>query len=66
VRLIADSEAEGIWALQASIFPENLASLALHRKAGFRIVGTRCRLGYLNGHWRDVILLERRSFTAGT
>jgi L-amino acid N-acyltransferase YncA len=65
-RLIADSEAEGIWTLQAGIFPENTASLELHRKAGFRIMGTRSRLGCMNGNWRDVVLLERRSVTAGT
>jgi L-amino acid N-acyltransferase YncA len=64
-RLIADSEAEGIWTLQAGIFPENLASIALHEHAGFRIVGRRERLGQMNGHWRDVVLMERRSSVAG-
>lgn len=64
-RLISASEAEGIWTLQAGIFPENTASLALHAKAGFRIIGTRERLGALNGKWRDVVLLERRSSVAG-
>jgi L-amino acid N-acyltransferase YncA len=64
-RLIADSEAEGIWTLQAGIFPENAASIKLHTDAGFRIVGTRSRLGCVNGRWRDVVLLERRSLTIG-
>ena len=50
-RLIADSEAEGIWTLQAGIFPENVASIRLHTRAGFRIVGTRSRLGCMNGRW---------------
>jgi phosphinothricin acetyltransferase len=65
-RLIADSEAEGIWTLQAGIFPENTASIELHAKAGFRVVGTRSRLGSMNGRWRDVVLMERRSLVAGT
>jgi L-amino acid N-acyltransferase YncA len=64
-RLVADSEAEGIWTLQAGIFPENVASIRLHTRAGFRIVGTRSRLGCLNGSWRDVELLERRSLNVG-
>jgi L-amino acid N-acyltransferase YncA len=63
--LIADSEAEGIWTLQAGIFPENVASIALHARAGFRIVGRRERLGQMNGQWRDVVLMERRSAVAG-
>jgi phosphinothricin acetyltransferase len=64
-RLIADSEAEGLWTLQAGIFPENVASIALHERAGFRIVGKRERLGQMNGRWRDVVLMERRSVAAG-
>jgi L-amino acid N-acyltransferase YncA len=64
-RLIADSEAAGIWTLQAGIFPENVASIALHERAGFRIVGQRERLGQMNGRWRDVVLMERRSAAAG-
>jgi len=64
-RLIAESEAEGIWTLQAGIFPENRASIALHERAGFRIVGQRERLGQMNGRWRDVVLMERRSSVAG-
>lgn len=60
-RLIALSEAEGIWTLQAGIFSENMASLRIHEKAGFRILGTRERIGKQNGAWRDTVLLERRS-----
>ena len=63
--LVAASEAAGIWTLQAGIFPENAASLALHRRAGFRVVGTRERLGQMDGRWRDVVLMERRSSVAG-
>ena len=65
-QLIAASEAEGIWTLQAGIFPENTSSIALHTKAGFRVVGTRSKLGCMHGRWRDVVLLERRSLVAGT
>jgi phosphinothricin acetyltransferase len=63
--LIIDSEREDIWTLQAGIFPENTASLALFERKGFRAVGRRERLGELNGEWRDVMLLERRSRVAG-
>ena len=59
--LIIDSEEAGIWTLEAGIFPENRASLALHKACGFRQVGYRERLGQLNGLWRNVILMERRS-----
>ena len=59
--LIASTEAAGIWTIQSAIFPENTASLALHQAAGFRIVGTRERLGRYHGRWRDVVLVERRS-----
>jgi phosphinothricin acetyltransferase len=59
--LVAQSEAAGIWTLQAGIFPENAASVALHHRCGFRTVGVREKLGRLNGAWRDVLLLERRS-----
>ena len=58
--LIVSTEAAGIWTIQSGIFGENTASLALHQRAGFRIVGTRERLGQHHGVWRDVILLERR------
>ena len=61
--LIASTEAAGIWTIQSGIFPENTASLALHRRAGFRVVGTRERIGRHHGRWRDVVLLERRSPT---
>jgi L-amino acid N-acyltransferase YncA len=64
-KLIAESETEGIWTLQAGIFPENKASIKLHTSAGFRMVGIRSRLGCMSGRWRDVVLLERRSLTAG-
>lgn len=64
-RLIADSEAQGFWTLQAGIFPENVQSIALHERAGFCRVGLRQRLGQMNGRWRDVVLMERRSAVAG-
>ena len=64
-QLILASEAAGIWTLQAGIFPENAASLALHERAGFRIAGRREKIGCMNGVWRDVLLLERRSRVAG-
>ncbi len=63
--LVARSERAGIWTLQAGIFPENEASLRLHTACGFRIVGVRERLGELNGLWRDVLTLERRSGIVG-
>lgn len=59
--LVRGSERAGIWTLQAGIFPENRASLALHHACGFRTVGIRERIGRLDGAWRDVVLLERRS-----
>jgi phosphinothricin acetyltransferase len=65
-RLIEESEACGIWTLQAGIFPENEASLRLHRSCGFREVGRRERLGRIGGAWRDVVLMERRSHVVGT
>jgi L-amino acid N-acyltransferase YncA len=64
-RLVAESERAGVWTLQAGIFPENGASLALHRRCGFREVGRRERIGRLRGAWRDVLLLERRSANVG-
>jgi len=63
--LIDASEREGIWTLQSGIFPENTASLELCRRFGFRVVGTRERIGCMSGRWRDVVLLERRSAIAG-
>ena len=59
--LVRRSEAAGIWTVQTSIFPENLPSLAVHMRAGFRVVGRRERIGQLNGEWRDTLLLERRA-----
>ena len=64
--LIDASEANGIWSLQAVMFPENAGSVALHRHCGFREVGRRERIGELDGVWRDTILLERRSPKIGT
>lgn len=58
--LIQASETAGIWTVQCGIFPENVASLALHEACGFRVVGRRERLGKLDGSWRDVLFLERR------
>jgi L-amino acid N-acyltransferase YncA len=58
--LIADADAAGIWTIQSGIFPENVASVELHKRCGFRVVGTRERLGQLDGVWRDVLLMERR------
>lgn len=63
--LIQASERQGIWTLQAGIFPENQASVRLHRALGFREVGRRERVGQLDGAWRDVLFLERRSAIAG-
>ena len=63
--LVEASEQAGLWTLQAGIFPENEVSIALHEKCGFRIVGRRERLGQMNGVWRDVVLMERRSKTVG-
>lgn len=63
--LIDESERNGIWTLQAGMFPDNAGSLALHRACGFREVGRRERIGKLNGVWRDTILLERRSLITG-
>ena len=59
--LVASTEAAGIWTIQAGVFPENTASMRLHERAGFRVVGVRERIAQLKGTWRDVALLERRS-----
>jgi L-amino acid N-acyltransferase YncA len=64
-QLIASTEAAGIWTIQTGIFPENTASLRLHERAGFELVGRRKRIGKHAGVWRDVLLLERRSDTVG-
>jgi len=63
--LIETSERNEIWTLQASIFPENTASVNLHLRCGFREVGRRERIGKLNGTWRDTLLFERRSKNVG-
>jgi L-amino acid N-acyltransferase YncA len=59
-RLIAEADEAGFWTIQTSIFPENDASIALHTRCGFRVVGTRERIARLDGTWRDTVLLERR------
>jgi phosphinothricin acetyltransferase len=63
--LVDSSEENGIWTLQARIFPENASSIALHRKCGFRVVGTREGIGWMDGRWRDTLLMERRSGIVG-
>jgi L-amino acid N-acyltransferase YncA len=60
-QLIISSEINGIWTLVSSVFPENEATLRLHKNFGFRIIGRRERIAKLDGKWRDTILLERRS-----
>ena len=63
--LVARAEARGIWTLESGIFPENVASLALHRRCGFRVLGVRERIGRRDGRWRDVVWVERRSSVVG-
>jgi L-amino acid N-acyltransferase YncA len=63
--LIKESERSGIWTLQAGVFPENKESLGLHQKNGFRIIGTREKIGKMDNRWRDVVFLERRSNSVG-
>ena len=63
--LITESEKNNYWTLQAGIFPENTASIRLHQHAGFRIIGTRERVGKMHGVWRDSLMLERRSKIIG-
>lgn len=63
--LILESEKEGLWTLQSGIFPDNIASIKLHEKAGFRRIGYRERVGKLDGRWRDNVLFERRSSNVG-
>jgi len=58
--LLARTDAAGVWTVQASIFPENRASVALHERCGFRVVGTRERIARMDGVWRDTVLMERR------
>jgi L-amino acid N-acyltransferase YncA len=64
--LVGSTEEAGIWTIQSGVFPENAASLRLHQRAGFRVVGTRQRIGRHHGQWRDTALIERRSGVAGT
>jgi L-amino acid N-acyltransferase YncA len=64
--LIEESERCGVWTLQAGIFPENAASIAVHKSCGFREVGIRQRIGQLKEIWMDVLLMERRSSTTGS
>jgi L-amino acid N-acyltransferase YncA len=64
--LVTESEKNGLWTLQASIFPENAASISLHNSCGFREVGNRKRIGKMKGVWRDTLLFERRSKLVGT
>ena len=64
--LVRCSEAEGFWTLQAGVLVENAASRMLHLRSGFREVGVRERIGELDGRWRDVVLMERRSPAVGT
>lgn len=63
--LVDTSEQDGRWMLQASVFPENEASVALHTACGFRVLGRRERVAELDGQWRDTLILERRSRVAG-
>jgi L-amino acid N-acyltransferase YncA len=63
--LITESEKNGLWMLQAGIFPENRSSIDLHKSCGFREVGRRERIGRMDGRWRDTVLLERRSSVVG-
>ncbi len=62
-RLIASTAQDGIWTIQAGVFPENTSSITLHRACGFRVIGIRERIGRHHGLWRDVVLIERRSHT---
>lgn len=64
-KLISESEKEDIWTLQAGIFPENLASIKIHKNQGFREIGYREKIGKMNGTWRNTVLLERRSKIVG-
>jgi L-amino acid N-acyltransferase YncA len=64
-KLICESEQNSIWTLQASVFPENAATIGLHRGCGFHEVGRRERIAKLDGKWRDTLLLERRSQVSG-
>jgi phosphinothricin acetyltransferase len=63
--LVQASEQVGLWTLQAGIFPENTASIRLHERCGFRVLGVREKIGQMDGRWRDVVLMERRSQVVG-
>ena len=63
--LIKESESNGIWTLKSGVFPENTASIRLHEKHSFRIIGNQERIGKMDDTWRDVLLLERRSKNVG-
>ncbi len=65
LKLIEDSERNGIWTLQSGMFPENEATVSLHKSAGFRIIGYREKIGKLGSKWRDTIMMERRSKITG-
>jgi L-amino acid N-acyltransferase YncA len=65
-QLVSESENAGLWTLQAGVFPENIASIKIHEKVGFRQVGYREKIGKMDSVWRDTILLERRSKVTGT
>ncbi len=64
-QMINLSESIGVWTLQSGIFPENIASIKIHEKNDFRIVGIRKKIGKMDQHWRDVVLMERRSLKVG-
>ena len=64
-RLLAGADTGGIWTIQTSVFAENTASLKLHERVGFRVVGRRDRIAQLDGVWRDTLFLERRSLAVG-
>ncbi|MEL6558637.1 MAG: N-acetyltransferase family protein [Bacteroidota bacterium] len=64
-QLVIESEQNGIWTLQAGIFPENKGSIRVHEKAGFRTIGYREKIGKMKGVWRDIVLMERRSKNVG-
>lgn len=63
--IIDASEEQGFWTLKSGIFPENEASIALHEKFGFRVLGRQVRIGMMDGVWRDVVQMERRSSVVG-
>ncbi|MGW2161106.1 N-acetyltransferase family protein [Nonomuraea sp. NPDC001699] len=63
---IAAAEDAGVWTIQSGVLPENAASLSLHQALGFRVVGTRERIGCHHGLWRDALMIERRSILTGT